>query len=835
MKQCNKTIKIVIVCMISSVLWLQSALAETPAAQSDGTLELDQVSFQLKWKHQFQFAGFYAALEKGFYRDAGLDVTIIEGGPGIDFIETVVSGQAEYGVEMPDLLLRRAEGQPVVVLACIYQHSPIALMSLAESNIRTPHDLIGRRIMLRPASGADLRAMISHEGIEPGDIEITDHTFDVEDLIAGKTDAMSLYSTAYAGELKSRGVAFNSLSPHHYGVDFYGDCIFTSQDEIDRHPSRVRAFRAASLKGWEYAMNNPKELARLIHEKYSPGKSVEALLTEAGQMAPLLLHKVIEIGHINPGRWKHIADTFVSQGILDPDYSLEGFLYDPSPTPDYTWAKWTIAVIAATLVLAAVSVIILLVFNLRLRKAVSQRTFELSQANKELIWQLTVSEAMSQLSSKLISPTISFKEILKVTLDYAKMLTQSEHGYVGIIETDTKDMVCENLTEMMGKVCQVTGEGLRIRFPIGADGLYPKLWGHALNTLEPFYTNEPPSHPTYGKTPQGHVPLNNFLTIPAIHAGTLVGQVALANSDRGYTDRDLQVTKRLTDLYAMALGRKQAEEDSQAKSQQLEASNQQLRANEEERNQLVKSLESKNKELQSIVYVASHDLSTPLVNIDGFSGELAETCGQLRQMINDSTDDDLKQKLLSLLDDNIPESIKYVKAGTAKIASLLDGLLQVSRVGSTQVDVQSLDMNKVVDDVRQAMEFQISQKDVSFTVGTLPPCKADRTQIDQVFTNLIDNALKYLHPDRKGQIHISGRVEDDLSVYCVHDNGIGMADGHHGNIFDLFHRLSPKDGIKGQGLGLTIVKRILQRHNGGIHLESTPAAGSKFYVTLPSA
>lgn len=187
------------------------------------------------------------------------------------------------------------------------------------------------------------------------------------------------------------------------------------------------------------------------------------------------------------------------------------------------------------------------------------------------------------------------------------------------------------------------------------------------------------------------------------------------------------------------------------------------------------------------------------------------------------------------MDDNIPESLQFVKAGTAKMASLLDGLLQVSRVGSTQIDIKSLDMNKVMGDVRQSMEFQISQKNVSFTAGQLPPCKADRTQIDQVFTNLIDNALKYLDPNRKGQIHISGRAENEMSIYCVHDNGIGMAQAHQDKIFDLFHRLNPKDGIKGEGLGLTIVKRIVQRHSGSIDLESTPAAGSKFYVTLPSA
>ncbi len=355
------------------------ALPEYALADNAFAKEPEKVHLQLKWHHQFQFAGFYAALEKGFYQEEGLDVTIIEGSAGIDFIETVVSGEAEYGVEMPDLLLRRAEGAPVVVLACIFQHSAIALVSLAESHIYTPHDLIGRKIMLRPSSNADVRAMIAHEGIAPDAIKITDHSFDVEDLIEGKTDAMSLYSSAYGSELKKRGIRFNLLHPVSYGVDFYGDCLFTSETEIEEHPDRVIAFRAASLRGWEYAMNNPLEISHLIHERYAPEKPIEVLLTEADQMNHLLLHKVIEIGHINPGRWKHIGDTFVSQGMLEEGYSLEGFIYEP---PHSLRHRWTFALVGILIGIILVSTVAWL-WTMALRRLVKQRTAELEETNKK--------------------------------------------------------------------------------------------------------------------------------------------------------------------------------------------------------------------------------------------------------------------------------------------------------------------------------------------------------------------------------------------------------------------------------------------------------------------
>ena len=289
----------------------------------------ERVAIQLKWKHQFQFAGFYAALEKGFYDESGLEVSIIEGGPGTDFIEAVLTGKAQFGIEMPDLLLRRAKGDPVVALASIFQHTPIALMSLSESNIRTPQDLVGRNIMLRPESNADLRAMIANEGIDLGSINITPHSFDLDDLVQGKTDAMSLYVTAYTAEFEKRGLSFNTMDPYDYGVNFYGDSLFTTEDQIRKHPGQVEAFRKASLKGWEYAMDHPEEIARIIHEKYAPHKTIEALLSEAEHMKPLLLHRIVEVGHINPRRWKHIGDTFVEQGMLAADYSLEGFIYEP--------------------------------------------------------------------------------------------------------------------------------------------------------------------------------------------------------------------------------------------------------------------------------------------------------------------------------------------------------------------------------------------------------------------------------------------------------------------------------------------------------------------------
>ena len=168
------------------------------------------------------------------------------------------------------------------------------------------------------------------------------------------------------------------------------------------------------------------------------------------------------------------------------------------------------------------------------------------------------------------------------------------------------------------------------------------------------------------------------------------------------------------------------------------------------------------------------------------------------------------------------------------MSSLLAGLLQVSRVGSKEVEIKPLDMNQTINNVRHSMEFQINEAGAELVIEELPDCLGDGDMINQVFSNLIGNALKYLDPERKGKISIHGHIADGNSIYCVEDNGIGIEPEHQRKIFELFHRLNPEDSAGGEGLGLTIITRILDRLNGSIRVESEPGKGSKFFVSLPT-
>lgn len=310
-------------------------LLVTPAA-----FGLDHVVLQLKWRHQFQFAGYYAAIAQGYYREAGLEVELREALPGHDPIHDVLEGKAQFGVASSNLILLRAQGKPVVLLAVIYQHSPFVLLATAASGVRDIHDLAGQPIMMEP-DAAELFAYFKNEGVDPAKLKILPHSFDALDLVKDKAAGMSAYSSDEPFHLKAAGIDYLVFSPRAGGIDFYGDNLFTTEDQIKTHPRRVKAFLEASLRGWEYAMKHPEEMVDLIQREYPRGKTREQLLFEAGETAKLVHPELIELGYINPGRWERIARTYAELGMMPEDFSLRGFIYERFPRLNLRWLYWT--------------------------------------------------------------------------------------------------------------------------------------------------------------------------------------------------------------------------------------------------------------------------------------------------------------------------------------------------------------------------------------------------------------------------------------------------------------------------------------------------------------
>lgn len=313
----------------------------------------ETVRLQLRWQHNFQFAGYYAAKEQGYYQAAGLNVEFIPGGLGVDTVRKVLQGEAEFGVGSSDLLLRRAQGLPVVALAVIFQHSPLALMTLKKDGANGVHNLSDGKIMIEPNS-PELQAYLRSEGVSPDKYVMKTPKFHGWDLLEGSADTVSTNVIGEMFPLSKSGREFQVDSPRSVGIDFYGDNLFTTENMIRMKPEMVRAFRAASLKGWEYAMQHPEEVVQLIHARYSRGHSIEYLRFEARQMEPLLQTSLVEIGHMNPGRWRHIADIYADLGLMKRGFNLNGFLYDTKPPPqDLSWIYTSLAAALSLVVVAS--------------------------------------------------------------------------------------------------------------------------------------------------------------------------------------------------------------------------------------------------------------------------------------------------------------------------------------------------------------------------------------------------------------------------------------------------------------------------------------------------
>jgi len=362
---------------ICILIFIFAPLAQ--AKKTDSTT-LEPISVQLRYLHQFQFAGFYAAIDQGYYKDVGLDVTLIEAKLGKQTVDEVLAGNAQYGQTQTDLLYARLQGKPVVALAPIFQHSPTALMVRADSDIFSPHDLIGKRVMLQMGDNAiNTLAMLHHEGVELSDIEVVKQSYVIDELVDKTVDAMGVYIINRPFLLNKAGIAYRILNPINYGIDFYGDTLFTTEDEIENNPLRVERFLQATLRGWQYAMDHSSEIINLISTQYDTQESLEHLVFEAQVIKELMLPSLVEIGHMNPGRWQRMADVFVKQGKIPANYSLDGFIY----TPNKPWYKqlWIRNFAIALLLLLVVTTWFL--YYWQLSKRLKRVIFERNTAEKD--------------------------------------------------------------------------------------------------------------------------------------------------------------------------------------------------------------------------------------------------------------------------------------------------------------------------------------------------------------------------------------------------------------------------------------------------------------------
>ncbi len=295
------------------------------------TLESNtNVSLQLAWKNQFQFAGYYIAKEKGFYSNVGLDVNIKEYDNDVRITDDIISGKSDFGVGRSSLIYDRYNNKPVVMLGAIFQHSPVILLTRKRDDIVNIEDLKNKKVMFTTdqVAMASINAMLQSRQISSNMYTSQAHSFNVQDLIDGKTDVMLSYISNEPYAMKKQNIAYKTFSPKDYNFDFYSDILFTSQSLLKKSPKVVKDFRAASLKGWEYAINNQKETVELILKKYnSQARTKEALLYEAAAIKKLINKDKVELGNIDPKRIEFITQIYTLMGLIKNHKSIDNLVY----------------------------------------------------------------------------------------------------------------------------------------------------------------------------------------------------------------------------------------------------------------------------------------------------------------------------------------------------------------------------------------------------------------------------------------------------------------------------------------------------------------------------
>jgi diguanylate cyclase (GGDEF)-like protein len=325
----------------------------------------DDISIHLKWYNKFQFAGYYAAQQQGYFTDEGYNVRLIEGGPATDHVYQLINGSSQYAVLGSEALDSLSLGSPVIIVASIFQHSPEVLMTLTSSKAESIKALEGKRLMLADNSiSGQINAMLLKNLLTPKDYQLSASDGDVRKLANKSVFAMYGYISNEPYLLQQLGYPVDLFRPQDYGINFYGDNFTTTQYELDNYPERVAAMRRAVIRGWSYALEHPDSI--IAYTMSLPSKNplpynLSHQQYEASITADLIDTNSVPLGTSSPVRWAAMFDTYNDatggQAVFNPNSIYNEFYQD---------RRW-ITYVIITAILALVIISAMIVWNRTLK------------------------------------------------------------------------------------------------------------------------------------------------------------------------------------------------------------------------------------------------------------------------------------------------------------------------------------------------------------------------------------------------------------------------------------------------------------------------------------
>ncbi|MDP8243679.1 MAG: PAS domain S-box protein [Candidatus Hinthialibacter antarcticus] len=425
----------------------------------------------------------------------------------------------------------------------------------------------------------------------------------------------------------------------------------------------------------------------------------------------------------------------------------------------------------------------------------------------ELKWESSLNASLARLSKAMISQNVPIHTLAHRVLDEAKLLTGGEFGFVAEIDPVTRSLISYTLTEMMEDgSCELNDENQRIVFPIGPEGRYSSLWGHALNSRRPFYTNDATTHEDSQGLPDGHVEFKTFLAAPVLFGDELCGLIALAHRSRDFAPKHLEAAVRLAELYALALKQQREEKDRRRLEEQLRQT-------------------QKMESLGVLAEGVAHDFNNLLMVILGNT-----------EMMMLSTETGSSEE----------ESLQLIQSAALKGADLTKQMMAYS--GGLALATQPIDFNHLVREITTIIEATVGNKiRVALSLhNDLPIIQGDKGKLRQAVMNLINNAAEAigeetgninirtgvceLKPDDYIENFIEPYTPDAPGVFIeISDDGCGIEDDAFEKLFDPFYSTK----FVGRGLGLAALMGIVKLHQGAIQLTSKPEHGAAFRLVFP--
>ncbi len=643
----------------------------------------------------------------------------------------------------------------------------------------------------------------------------------VNDLIEGNTDAIATYITDSPYLLERANIKPLIFKPRTYGIDLYGDILFTSQKMVQQDKTLTKKFIQASLEGWVYAMDNKDELIDIILHKYNPQLSKGLLKYEALTMEDLVMPKLIEPGHMNPERWRYIADTFVEIGLLQPLYSLDGFLYEDYQLINNRQTKKILYILLGIVAISVLSLFVFFLFNRRLKKAVLQRTKDLSKANENLINEIAQRKSihanlrLSEERFKLLfedSPISLWEEDFSAT---KQMLDQLHKDGIEDIEAyirANREFVKQcSLSIKINNINKATVQYMEAEnkdyILQNVDRVFSdEALDDFAEELITFYNGK-----LQYETESEHVTFKGN----KIHVSVTV------KIPNGYEKTWSKVIVSLIDVTDL----RKTTDELKFKEVLLRQQNEILKGINDELKKAKFKAEESDRLKTAFLSNMSHEIRTPMNGIVGFTDLLKDH----------SVNPEERERYLSIIEENSQQLLR-----------IISDIIDISKIEASQLKIVKSDVciKKLFEHLLEIFLLRIRRLDKAelsckynipseLNNGKLI-LHTDITRLRQIMTNLLENAVKFTE---RGSIEFGTHLSDDKQhlIFYVKDTGIGIKQERVLQIFDRFFREEERFGanLGGTGLGLSIAKNLVELLGGKIHVESKPGSGSKFYFTHP--